>query len=65
MTVDTPLRIARKRRNLSLQDMAAQLGVSIGQMSRIERYGTNDLTHALRLSELLEMHPGAFVRKEA
>lgn len=64
MTDDTPLRLARKRRGLSLQDMASQLGVSLGQMSRIERYGTTYLPHAVKLGEMLEMHPAAFGKKE-
>lgn len=51
MTDVTPLRRARQKRKLSLQVVADELGVTVGQMSRIERFGTKSLPHAMILAE--------------
>jgi transcriptional regulator with XRE-family HTH domain len=51
MTDATPLRQARQKRKLSLQVIADELGVTVGQMSRIERFGTKSLPHAMHLAE--------------
>jgi transcriptional regulator with XRE-family HTH domain len=61
---DTPLRAARKRKKLSLQALATELGVSLGQMSRIERYGTKSLPHALYLSERLRVSVKALAPRD-
>lgn len=59
-----PRRIARKKRNMTLQDLAAEIGVTVGQMSRIERQGTTSLPHALKLAETLRLPVDVFVPQE-
>lgn len=59
-----PRRIARKKRNMTLQDLAVEIGVTVGQMSRIERQGTTFLPHALKLAETLRLPVDVFVPQE-
>lgn len=59
-----PRRIARKKRDMTLQDLAGEIGVTVGQMSRIERQGTTYLPHALKLAETLRLPVDAFVPQE-
>lgn len=60
-----PIRQARKERNWTLDDLAARLKISSGQMSRIERNGTTSLEHALTLSEALGLPVQTFRARDA
>lgn len=57
MTDATPLRKARQKCKMPLHELAAELGVTVGQMSRIERFGTKSLPHALVLAEKFKLKP--------
>lgn len=61
--VTNPLKAFRKRKKLPLQFFAEQLGVTVGQMSRIEREGTASLDHALKLQELTRLPVKTFARR--
>lgn len=60
----TPLRKFRRDRKLTLRDFAKQVGVSEGQLSRIEREGTTSLGRALSLAEKTGLAAEVFLRKE-
>jgi transcriptional regulator with XRE-family HTH domain len=45
----SPLREYRKRASLTLADLAAKVGVTVGQLSRIERNGQASLSTALAI----------------
>lgn len=60
-----PLRKFRKDRNWTLRDLADQVGVTEGQMSRIEREGTTSLDMALKLSNVTGLPPQHFKRELA
>lgn len=60
-----PIRQARRERNWTLEDLAAKLGVTSGQMSRIERNGTTNLEHALTLAKELNLPIQTFRAKVA
>lgn len=49
-----PLRAYRASQSpkIPLRTLAEQIGVTEGQMSRIEREGTTSLPHAMKLSEI-------------
>lgn len=49
--MQTPLRKYRTDRKLSLEAMASQFGLTKGQLSRIEVFGTNSLPRALAIAE--------------
>jgi transcriptional regulator with XRE-family HTH domain len=53
-TVFSSLRTIRTKRKASLASYAKKVGVSIGQLSRIERglIGSLDITTALRISDV-------------
>ena len=61
----TPLREYRKTHGLTLTELAPRIGVTDGQLSRIEREGTTMLDIALKLSELTKHPPAAFQKREA
>lgn len=58
----TPLRKFRKDQGKTLDDLAPEVGVTAGQLSRIERQGTESLTTALKLSEVTGLPVEAFTR---
>lgn len=61
----TPLRAFRKSQALTLDQLAPRLGVTAGQLSRIEREGTTSLEMALKLAELTGGDPSDFSRARA
>ncbi len=56
----TPLRAYRKANGKTLTDIARLLSISEAQVSRIERFGTNQLDIALKLAVLTKSKPEAF-----
>lgn len=48
----SPLRKFRRATGKSMDELAAEVGVSPSQMSRIERNGTHSLPVALRLADI-------------
>ena len=50
--MDTPLRIGRKNLGLTLAGLAERVGISQGQLSRIERGGRTSLDTAVKLEAL-------------
>jgi len=67
MTVpaNTPLKAFRRNNGLKLRDLAEQIGVTEGQMSRIERNGTNSLSTALRIANVTGLPVAALEAKRA
>lgn len=47
--MDTPLRIRRKKLGLTLATLASSVGITQGQLSRIERGGRTSLDTAVKL----------------
>lgn len=47
--MDTPLRIRRKNLGLTLASLAERVGITQGQLSRIERGGRTSLDTAVKL----------------
>jgi transcriptional regulator with XRE-family HTH domain len=58
----TPLRAYRKTNKLTLAEVADMIGISEGQLSRIERFGTDALGIALKLAALTKTKPEQFQR---
>jgi len=50
--MDTPLRIQRKNLGLTLADLAERVGITQGQLSRIERGGRASLNTAVKIEEI-------------
>lgn len=65
VTETNPRRLARKRKKLTLQQLADEIGVSLGQMSRIERFGTPSLVHAAKLADRLRLNVRQFLPENA
>ena len=61
----SPLRAFRRRKGKTLRDMAADLGISEGQLSRIETSGTTSLERAVSLSKATGLPVDAFMRSAA
>jgi transcriptional regulator with XRE-family HTH domain len=59
-----PLRTFRKAQTpaLSLKALAERVGLTEGQLSRIERKGTESLTTAMKLSEITGLPVESFAR---
>lgn len=55
MQPETPLRKARNDKGLTMQQAADAIGISLAQMSRLERHGTNSLPTAMKLAEVLKV----------
>lgn len=64
MAEDRPLKAFRKARGLRLKDLGQAIGVTEGQMSRIEREGTVSLPHALKLAEMTGLPIETFAPKQ-
>lgn len=58
-----PLKTFRKTRGWTLKVLGDAIGVTEGQMSRIEREGTTSLPHALKLAELTKLPVETFAPK--
>lgn len=58
----TPLRAYRKANKKTLAEIAAEIGMSEGQLSRIERFGTDQLSIAIRLATMTKTKPEQFQR---
>jgi transcriptional regulator with XRE-family HTH domain len=56
-------RMRRKQRDMTLADLAKRVGLSTGQVSRIEREGTSSLPVAIKLSEALNLPVESFVKQ--
>lgn len=54
-------RRARKLKDLTLRELAAEIGVSVPQMSRIEQGGTSNARHAVALAGRLELPVEAMI----
>lgn len=63
-TAPTPLRAFRKSRaeKMTLRDLAEKVGVTEGQLSRIERDGTESLPMALKLAEITGLPVESFAK---
>lgn len=59
----TPLRAYRKANEKTLGDIAAAVGVTESQMSRIEREGTTVLKVALKLADITGAEPAEFLHE--
>lgn len=49
--IETPLRQFRRREKLTLKQLSEQVGVTEGQLSRIEREGRTSFSTARKLAE--------------
>ena len=58
--MDSRLRAFRHQRKLTLGVMAKQLGITPGQLSRIEREGTTSFPRAIALADMTGLPVGAF-----
>lgn len=60
-----PLRCFRKAQSpkLPLKALAAQVGISEGQLSRIERQGTDSLEMAMKLAEITNLPVETFAKR--
>lgn len=65
MSKQTPLRAFRKAQAKTLKELADIVGVSEGQLSRIEREGTESLPMAMRLSEITNLPVETFAKRQA
>ena len=61
----TPLRAYRKANGKTLSEIAEGLGLSEGQLSRIERFGTTQLDVALKLAALTKSPAASFQKEES
>jgi transcriptional regulator with XRE-family HTH domain len=61
----TPLREYRKAAGVTLADLAPRVGVTEGQLSRIERFGGASLTTAAKIEELTGLSAASFVKAPA
>lgn len=52
METPSPLRMRRKALNLTLSELARKVGVTEGQLSRIERFGGVSAPIAVKLQEV-------------
>jgi transcriptional regulator with XRE-family HTH domain len=55
----------RQKPRLSLEALAQEAGVSVGHLSKVERFGTANLRLALRLSEITGLPVNAFAPRDA
>jgi transcriptional regulator with XRE-family HTH domain len=62
----TPLRAFRtaKSPKMPLRELAAKIGVTEGQLSRIEREGTDSLPMAIKLAEITGLPVESFGKAE-
>lgn len=56
--MDTPLRIFRRSRKETLEALAAKLGITAGQLSRIERGKSTSLETAMAIKRLTGVNVG-------
>lgn len=61
--------LTRFRKNatprVTLQALADEVGVSVSYLSRVERFGTDSLSLALKLSQATGLAPETFVQRAA
>jgi transcriptional regulator with XRE-family HTH domain len=60
----SPLRAYRKAQKLTLGVLSEPVGVTPGQLSRIERFGTTSLPTALKLAEITGLPVADFAPRE-
>lgn len=58
--LESPLRKYRRAISATQEQLAGKIGVTPGQVSRIEREGTTSLPMALKLADVTGLPPAAF-----